>query len=605
MTDAEPEDASALMALQAAWQRAYAGDPTADLAPTLGPAHPDRRGGSDALAAWQRWHPRAVDDLFSDAEWPLYAILERARVETLAGRDLPGMALNLADVAPLAPTGGRATSLYGLARRVFDGPLSIANPDETAAREGPESPCLNGFTEDPGRFGPEQPAVRDQTGVLGALLRRLRGGLGLRAAMDAGADDRTDAPRRVRPGRAPSAARIAEHLEQARAILADADGFAERILPLVRELTLAAADDQSPLTAAARRQGSISPPAMPGDAEFDPPDGAQTNPDDEAETTDTPAGAVDGITPDRHYPGYATYSRRWDQLLDAAQLYQPSDALNLRQIPEPDQRQARRLALRLQRRLVAARLRRWSFDQDEGRLDSRRLARLLTRRSPYAVFRQEDEAPVPEACVTLLVDQSGSMRGLPQRLTAQAIDLAACTLEICGIRCEVLGYTTRFGSDNPLVRAWRAAGEPPRPGRLNAPRHLIYKGADQRWRRRRPYLGLLLREGLGRENLDGEALDWAARRLRAWPEPRKILIVLCDAAPYDEATVSANGRRFLDDHLRAVIAAVEASPIHLAAIGAGQAVGRFYRHALTLRQPADVADRLFEHLGDLLTRPHR
>jgi len=344
------------------------------------------------------------------------------------------------------------------------------------------------------------------------------------------------------------------------------------------------------------------------------PDEAQPHPDDEAspddesdalnETASPAAGATEGPPVDRRYPGYAIFTRRWDQVLDAAQLYQPGDALNLRPIPEPDQLQARRLALRLQRRLLAARLRRWSFDLDEGRLDSRRLSRLLSRRPPFAVFRQEDEAPLPEACVTLLVDQSGSMRGLPQRLTAQAIDLAARTLEIAGIRCEVLGFTTRFGADNPLMRAWRAAGQPPRPGRLNAPRHLIYKGADQPWRQRRLYLGLLLREGLGRENLDGEALDWAARRLLARPEPRKVLIVLCDGAPLDEATVAANGRRFLEDHLRAVIAAMESSLIHLAAIGAGGTVGRFYRQALSLYQPDQVADMLFQHLGDLLNRPH-
>ena len=141
----------------------------------------------------------------------------------------------------------------------------------------------------------------------------------------------------------------------------------------------------------------------------------------------------------------------------------------------------------------------------------------MTPKPPYAVFRQEDETPVPEGCVTLLVDQSGSMRGLPQRLTAQAIDLAVHTLEICLVRCEVLGYTTRYGADNPLLRGWETSGCTAHPGRLNALRHLIYKRADQPWRRCRKHLGLLLREGLGRENINGEALDWAARRLLSAP----------------------------------------------------------------------------------------
>jgi cobaltochelatase CobT len=537
-----------LAAVQAAWQRTYAGDRTADLTSAVGPVQTLGRGTADAFAAWQRWHPSWVDTRISAAERPWYAILERARVETLASRDLPGMALNLSEIAGLAPADPQAASLYRLARQLFAEPIA-------------SSP-----------------------------------------ASDAGTDD-TFAPLRGVPvARAPSEARIASRLGPARLSLADAAAFAERVLPLVRELALAAVGDTGNPSSAPVRPGPAPLPTRPKDAEGDAmADDARTPPDSETETP--PAGTAYGVPADRRYPGYAIYATRWDETLDAAQLYRPGDAGNLRQIPEADQRQARRLALRLQRRLLAARLRRWSFDQDEGRLDSRRLTRLLTRRPPYAIFRQEDEAPLPEACVTLLVDQSGSMRGLPQRLAAQAIDLAVRTLEIGGIRGEVLGYTTRYGPDNPLVRAWQAAGRPAHPGRLNALRHLVYKRADQPWRHCRAHLGLLLREGLGRENLDGEALDWAARRLLARPEPRKVLIVLCDGVPADEATEAANGREFLEAHLRAVIAALESSPILLAAIGAGRTVGRFYRQALTLHQPNQVAELLFQHLGDLFIRP--
>ena len=552
----------------AAWQRAYAGDAALDLAAALGPAQPTQRGGADALAAWRRWHPPALNARFSPAQWPWYAILERARVETLAGRDLPGMALNLADLAALAPANDRTRRLYRLARRMLATP-----PGQATQSEEQQAPAPPPAPQKPRSTPPHAMATR--------IARRL-GWYRARPPVEA-------------PDQGPPDERIVATLRQTLNNLTDATTFAEQVRPLVEELARSAGPD--PI---ADTQPSTQP-LLPEDAEED----GNLIPDNDAEANRMAANSPEPLPADRRYAGYAIYSTLWDQTLDARQLYRPSDALNLQQIDETDQQQARRLALRLQRRLLAARLRRWSFDRDEGRLDSRRLARLLTPKPPYAVFRQEDETPVPEACVTLLVDQSGSMRGLPQRLTAQAIDLAVQTLEICRVRCEVLGYTTRYGADNPLIRSWQANDRPAHPGRLNALRHIIYKRADQPWRRCRKHLGLLLREGLGRENIDGEALDWAARRLLAAPEPRKILIVLSDGAPYDEASATANGRGFLEDHLHAVIAALEASPIQLAAIGAGQTAGRYYHHALTLQRPADVAAVLLEHLGDLLTPPNR
>lgn len=550
-------------ALQASWQRTYAGEMTVNLYAPLGPTRPAERGGADALAAWGRWHPPALDAHFSQAEWPWYAVLERARVETLASRDLPGMALNLSDLAGLEPADRRLTGLHRLARRILAAP--------TAAEAEPASGA--------------RPVASPSGGLLPLVSRWWR---------------------RARPvteaATGPANAHIAQVLDQARPSLADPAAFAERVHRLVRELALAAAADPANKSVAT---ASRPQPPLPSPPRDEVPYDAAPTPDEGAETALTHAG--DGATSptDRRYPGYAIYATKWDQTLEAKQVYRPADAANLQGITETDQRQARRLALRLQRRLLAVRLRRWCFDQDEGRLDSRRLSRLLTHRTPYAVFRQEEETPVPEACVTLLVDQSGSMRGLPQHLTAQAIDLAVQTLEICRVHCEVLGYTTRYGADSPPARAWRAAGRPAAPGRLNALRHLIYKRVDQPWRRCREHLGLLLREDLGRENIDGEALDWAARRLSCRPEPCKILIVLCDGAPYDEATVSANGRRFLEDHLHAVIAALDASPIQLAAIGAAHTVVRYYRQALIVDRADHVAAILFEHLGDLLTSPNR
>ena len=183
----------------------------------------------------------------------------------------------------------------------------------------------------------------------------------------------------------------------------------------------------------------------------------------------------------------------------------------------------------------------------------------------------------------------------------QAIDLAVQTLEACRISCEVLGYTTVAGEDNPVYRAWHAHGQPPSPGRLNALRHMIYKSAHDPWRRVRPSLGLMLRADFGRENLDGEALDWAARRLAALPEPRKILLVLSDASPFDAATVAVHGRGYLETHLRQVITAIDASAIQLVAIGTSHRVGYYYRQAVVLNRNESVADTLFAQLGQLLS----
>ena len=236
-------------------------------------------------------------------------------------------------------------------------------------------------------------------------------------------------------------------------------------------------------------------------------------------------------------------------------------------------------------------------------LDPRRLSRLLVPAGDQAVFRVEDESALPAACVTLLVDQSGSMHAQRRLMAALAIDLAVHSLELCNIRCEVLGFTTRFGEDNPLADHWRRQGAGAAPGRLNALRHIAYKRAEQPWRQARGQLGLMLRDGFGHENIDGESLHWAARRLLRRREPRKLLIVLSDGAPYDSATAAANGRDYLERHLRQVIAGIEASPIQLLAIGAGQDVSRFYPHASVVRAAEQVPDILFDQLGGLLTAP--
>jgi cobaltochelatase CobT len=299
--------------------------------------------------------------------------------------------------------------------------------------------------------------------------------------------------------------------------------------------------------------------------------------------------------------GYRIYSKAWDELLTTRDLERMTTGISWTSLG-PLAADVQRLASRLQRRLMAARLRRWSFAEEDGVLDNRRLAQLLTSGADGRVFRCEAQDDVTAACVTLLVDQSRSMRGKPAVLAVQAIDLAVGALQRCGVRCEVLGYSTEHGEDNPVHKAWSDAGGSPEPGRLNSVRHVVYKSFLQPWRASRLHLPWLLQTA-GVENIDGEALVWAAQRLTHQPDGRKVLLVISDGTPCDTATTANNDASLLEEHLRSVIEQIEAGPIQLAAIGTGRNVGRFYRHSLTLRQPEDIAAVLFEQLADLLAPP--
>ena len=236
-----------------------------------------------------------------------------------------------------------------------------------------------------------------------------------------------------------------------------------------------------------------------------------------------------------------------------------------------------RLANRLQRRLLAQQARSWDFDQEEGMLDAARLARVIVSPRHRSVFKVERETEFKDTVVSLLIDNSGSMRGRPIAIAAICADILARTLERCGVATEVLGFTTRGWKGGQSREAWLAAGRPPNPGRLNDLRHIVYKRADEPYRHARRNLGLMMREGLLKENIDGEALLWAHNRLIARPEERRILMVISDGAPVDDSTASANGGSYLERHLRQVIEWIEKeSPVELIAIGIGHDVTRYY-----------------------------
>src|SRR4051812_10254973 len=264
-----------------------------------------------------------------------------------------------------------------------------------------------------------------------------------------------------------------------------------------------------------------------------------------------------------------------------------------------------RPATRLQRRLMAQQNRAWEFDLEEGILDPARLSRVVIDPYQPLSFMREKEATFRDTVVTLLLDNSGSMRGRPITVAATCADILARTLERCGVKVEILGFTTRAWKGGQSREAWLAAGKPPNPGRLNDLRHIIYKSADAPWRRARKNLGLMMREGLLKENIDGEALDWAHKRLLGRAEQRKILMMISDGAPVDDSTLSVNPGNYLERHLRWIIEDIETrSPIELIAIGIGHDVTRYYRRAVTIVDAEELGGAITEKLAELFSETH-
>jgi cobaltochelatase CobT len=259
-----------------------------------------------------------------------------------------------------------------------------------------------------------------------------------------------------------------------------------------------------------------------------------------------------------------------------------------------------RLANRLQRRLMAQQNRSWEFDLEEGVLDSARLPRIVIDPQQPLSFKREKDTEFRDTVVTLLIDNSGSMRGRPITVAATCADILARTLERCGVKVEILGFTTRAWKGGQSREAWLQAGKPAAPGRLNDLRHLIYKSADAPWRRARKNLGLMMREGLLKENIDGEALDWAHQRLLGRHEQRRILMMISDGAPVDDSTLSVNSGNYLERHLRYVIDEIEnRSPIELIAIGIGHDVTRYYRRAVTIVDAEELGGAMTDKLAEL------
>lgn len=301
---------------------------------------------------------------------------------------------------------------------------------------------------------------------------------------------------------------------------------------------------------------------------------------------------------------YTVYTDAFDETVTAEELCDTEELTRLRGYLDQQllalQGAVTKLANRLQRRLMAQQNRAWDFDQEEGLLDTARLTRVVVAPDNALTYKVERDTDFRDTVVTLLLDNSGSMRGRPISIAAISADILARTLERCGVKTEILGFTTRAWKGGQSREKWLADGRPPRPGRLNDIRHIIYKPADTPWRRARRNLGLLMREGLLKENIDGEALLWAHNRLLARREERRILMVISDGAPVDDSTLSVNSGDYLERHLRQVIGWIESrSSVELIAIGIGHDVTRYYRRAVTLMDAEQLGGAIVEQLASL------
>jgi cobaltochelatase CobT len=339
-------------------------------------------------------------------------------------------------------------------------------------------------------------------------------------------------------------------------------------------------------------------------------EGEELGDDDQAEGGD---GEQEGMLPVRPNrppadltPGfdYKAWTADFDEVIAADELCDPDELIRLRAYLDQQlltlQGAVTKLANRLQRRLMAQQSRSWDFDQEEGMLDAARLARVVVSPAHSLSYKIERETEFKDTVVSLLIDNSGSMRGRPISIAAISADIMARTLERCGVKTEILGFTTRAWKGGQARESWLAAGRPQLPGRLNDLRHIVYKSADAPWRRARTSLGLMMREGLLKENIDGEALLWAHSRLIARPEDRKILMVISDGAPVDDSTLSVNSGSYLEKHLRQVIGWIESkSPVQLVAIGIGHDVTRYYARAVTIMDADQLGGTMVEQLAGL------
>lgn len=543
------------------------------------------RGTADAFALRRRYHDEGVSARYSPTGQlarDIYDAMETARCEAVGARAMPGTAGNIdAKIGHEADRKG-----YAQITQAADAPLATA---------------------------------------AGYLVRHLATG----REMPRGAANVMDLWRSFIEGQAGGTLENLDH------VLADQAAFARMTRKVISDLGYgdqlgddpdAPEDDQSgdeaeedqdqPDSAGDEQDQEDEGEASPERSQDEQQDAAQAqvSQDDMAEMEDgeeaeLPEGEapLEPPPPAPHSdadPAYTVFTTDFDEEIRAEDLAEPAELERLRayldQQLEPLKGAVSRLANKLQRRLQAQQNRSWEFDREEGILDAGRLARVVANPTTPLSFKVEKDTEFRDTCVTLLLDNSGSMRGRPISIAAICADVLARTLERCAVKVEILGFTTRAWKGGQSRERWLAQGRPQGPGRLNDLRHIIYKSADAPWRRVRANLGLMMKEGLLKENIDGEALEWAHRRSLGRPEARRILMVISDGAPVDDSTLSVNSANFLEKHLRDVIAMVEKRRmVELIAIGIGHDVTRYYQRAVTITDVEQLAGAMTEQLAAL------
>ena len=545
------------------------------------------RGTADAYALRRRFHNPATHNRYrpqGEVAQALYEAMETARCEAMGARAMPGTAGNIdakiaeecrrkgyaqiteAGQAPLAEAAGYYLRHLATGRDLPEGAQNVMD-------------LWKGFLE--GQAGDsftDANEVLDDQKAFSKLARQVISDLGYGDQLGDDPDDQG---------------------EDDQAETEPEEGTEDQSDPGGEDQ-----DSQEDQDTEAQDSQSEQMDASEAEVSYDQDDDAEMAEDIEAEDGEPP---MDPPPPAPHSdadPDYKVFDTRYDEEIAAEDLAEPAELERLRayldQQLEPLKGAVSRLANRLQRRLQAQQNRSWHFDLEEGILDAGRLARVVANPTTPLSFKQESDTEFRDTVVTLLLDNSGSMRGRPISIAAICADVLARTLERCQVKCEILGFTTRAWKGGQSRERWLAEGRPALPGRLNDLRHIIYKGADAPWRRTRPNLGLMMKEGLLKENIDGEALEWAHRRMMARPEQRKILMVISDGAPVDDSTLSVNPASYLEKHLRDVIAMIERRrAVELIAIGIGHDVTRYYQRAVTITDVEQLAGAMTEQLAGL------
>ena len=552
------------------------------------------RGAADAYALRLRYHNAAVHDKYAPDNpmaQTVYAAMEQARVEAIGATKMPGVAKNLAATLDEHYTKTRLSLSantddipYGdILRLLVRERLTHAHPPEVT------NEIVNQFrSEIESRAALHLDELIDNIGnqeAFSLLSRKIIADLDL--ADDFQGEDKNKAPNSQEDeqdqntpeedGEDTSDSDDSDNQEDGDDSSDNGEGASESS-DMGAELSEDMLNDMMSEEAAAKMQAMFNPNDL---------------------TTDQVQG-----------PRYAVYSTEFDEIIAAEDLCDAEELTFLRR--NLDQQLSSlhgvisKLANRLQRMLMAQQRRSWEFDQEEGILDTSRLTRVVTNPLHALSFKVENETDFKDTVVTLLIDNSGSMRGRPITIAAMCADILARTLERCGVKVEILGFTTRAWKGGKSRLKWLENDKPPKPGRLNDLRHIVYKKADNPWRRARNNLGLMLKEGLLKENIDGESLLWAHSRLMNRTEERRILMVISDGAPVDDSTLSTNSANYLEDHLRTMIDWIEKrSPVELLAIGIGHDVTRYYQNAITVMDAEQLGGAITEQLTGLFDEKTR